>query len=160
MTSERRKVIRTLIRRYLEKAEANQPDLHYSQFRPTPMHAPTGDWSTDCSGLVINAYHWADLWLPYSVKDPGGYGYTGIGNTATILSTNRKRRVPLDRKFFVGDMGLYGSWSHTKHVVICRKNGDVNTSIWTSHGSERGPYAVRLRYRSDFLVVVRAEALA
>jgi hypothetical protein len=33
-------------------------------------------------------------------------------------------------------------------------------SVWTSHGSERGPYSVRLQYRSDLLVVVRSEALA
>ena len=33
-------------------------------------------------------------------------------------------------------------------------------SVWTSHGSERGPYATRLNYRSDLLVVVRAESLA
>lgn len=160
MTSEHRKAIRYVIRRYLEKAEANQPDIHYSQWRPTSLRPPTAEFSTDCSGLVINAFHWADMWLPYLVKDPGGYAYTGIGNTTTILSTNRRRRVPLDHKFFVGDMALFGSWSKTKHVTICRKNGDVNTSIWTSHGSERGPYATRLKYRSDLVCVVRAESLA
>ena len=161
MTAERRKAIRTVIKRYLAKARANQPDIHYSQWRPTNIHAPNGEWSTDCSGLVINAYHWADLWLPYLVKDPGGYGYTGIGNTTTILATNKRRRVPLDRKFFVGDMALFGpSLSNTKHVIICHQNGDRHTALWTSHGSEAGPYAVYLGYRSDLLCVVRAESLA
>jgi hypothetical protein len=150
-----------MIRRYLEQCEANQPNIHYSQWRPTDIHPPSGNWSTDCSGLVINAFHWADMWLPYLVKDPGGYGYTGIGNTTTILSTNRKRVVPLDHKFFVGDMALFGPrLSYTKHVIICRRNGNISTSIWTSHGSERGPYAARLRYRPDLLCVVRAESLA
>jgi hypothetical protein len=100
------------------------------------------------------------MFTTFKVHDPGGWNYTGIGNTSTILSTNRKRRVPLDRQFFIGDMGLYGSWSRTKHVVICRKNGDIDDSIWSSHGSEAGPYPVRLQYRGDLLVVVRAEDLA
>lgn len=163
MTSEQRQVVRTLIRRYLEKAEANKAELHYSQFRPLTSlgFPPSTEFTTDCSGLVISAYKWADMWTPYIVKDPGGYGYTGWGNTTSILSTNKKRRVPLDRKFFVGDMALFGdSLSHTTHVTICRKNGDVDESIWTSHGSEAGPYATRLHYRKDLLVVVRSEALA
>ena len=162
MTSEHRAAIRTVIRRYLEKAEANQPDIHYSQFRPLTSlgDSPTSEFYSDCSGLCISAFYWADMWLPYKVTDPGGYGYTGWGNTTSILSTNRKRRVPLDHKFFVGDMALYGSWAKTKHVTICRRNGDAMSSIWTSHGSERGPYAARLNYRTDLVCVVRAESLA
>lgn len=160
LNPSQRKSARTLIRRYLEKAEDNDRDIHYSQWRPTDIEPPTVEFSTDCSGLVINAHHWADLWLPFLVKDPGGYGYTGIGNTTSILSTNRRRRVPLDHMFYVGDMALYGSWSKTKHVVICRRNGNIRTSIWTSHGSEAGPYSVYVKYRSDLLVVVRSESLA
>jgi len=45
-------------------------------------------------------------------------------------------------------------------VVICRRGGNTMTSLWTSHGSERGPYPVRLLYRSDLLCVVRSESLA
>ena len=93
-------------------------------------------------------------------QDPGGYGYTGYGNTGSILVENRRRRVPLDRKFFVGDMALYGTWSDTKHVTICRRNGNTMTSVWTSHGSEAGPYDTRIIYRDDLLCVVRSEALA
>lgn len=163
MTADQRKHIRTIIKLYLERAEANQPNIHYSQFRPLTSlgDAPSAGFTTDCSGLVISAYYWADMWLPYLVKDPGGYGYTGIGNTGSILHTNQKRRVPLDHKFFVGDMALFGpSFNYTKHTTICRRNGDAYTSVWTSHGSERGPYPTRLRYRTDFLCVVRAESLA
>jgi cell wall-associated NlpC family hydrolase len=162
MTAERRKAIRTIIRRYLERAENNQPDIHYDQMRRLTSlgDPPMSEYTTDCSGLCISAFYWADLWLPYKVKDPSGYNYLGWGNTGSILSTNRKRRVPLDRKFFVGDMALFGSWSNTKHVTICRRNGNMMTSIWTSHGSELGPYATRLKYRTDFLCVVRAESLA
>jgi len=162
MTSEQRKAIRTLIRRYLERAEANQPDIHYSMNRLLTSlgDPPSTEFWTDCSGLAISAFRWADLWLPYKVEDPGGYAYSGAGNTQSILVTNRTRRIPENRMFFVGDMALFGSWSRTKHVTICRRNGTAFTSIWTSHGSERGPYAVRMKYRDDFLCVVRAKSLA
>lgn len=163
MTSEQRSAIRTIIRRYLERCEMAKPGIHYSQFRPLTSlgDAPASGFTTDCSGLTISAFYWADMWLPYKVKDPGGYGYTGWGYTGSILETNKKRRVPLDRKFFVGDMALFGSsLGRTSHVTICRRNGDAMSSIWTSHGNEAGPYPTRLRYRRDLLCVVRAESLA
>lgn len=163
LTSSQRKQARYVIRRYLERAEANKARIHYSQFRPLTSlgDAPSSEFTTDCSGLVISAFYWADLWCPFKVKDPGGYAYSGWGYTGSILSTNRARRVPLDHKFFIGDMALYGdSLTRTGHVTICRQGGDPMSSIWTSHGSEGGPYATRLHYRSDFLLVVRAESLA
>jgi hypothetical protein len=163
LTPDQRKQARYVIRRYLEQAELNQPDIHYSQARPlTALLRPPGSWFwTDCSGLVICAYAWANHWCAFRVKDPGGYGYTGIGNTDTILATNRTRRVPMEHRFFIGDMALYGpNLADTKHVTICRSGGDPLSSIWTSHGSERGPYATRLNYRTDFLCVVRSESLA
>ena len=157
-----KKVARDLIRRYCERSEANSREIHYSQARPMTHlgDSPDSEFWADCSGHTVGAFKWADQYTVFKVRDPGGWNYTGIGNTTTILSTNRKHRVPLDRKFFVGDMALYGphlGW--TKHVVICRKNGDANTSVWTSHGSELGPYPVKLHYRSDLLIVVRAESL-
>jgi cell wall-associated NlpC family hydrolase len=163
LTSEQRATTRTIIRRYLERCEANQPDIHYSQARPLTSlgDPPSSEFTTDCSGLVISAFRWADIWLPWLVKDPGGYAYRGWGFTGSILETNKRRRVPLDHKFFVGDMALFGpSLSRTTHVTICRRNGNTQTAIFTSHGSERGPYATRLLYRRDLLCVVRAESLA
>lgn len=163
MTPDQRQEVRFMIRRYLERAEANRAEIHYSQARPLTSlgDSPDSEFWTDCSGLVISAFYWSDLWTRYTVKSPGGYGYTGYGNTDSILVENRRRRVPLDRKFFVGDCALYGpSLSNTKHVTVCRRNGDTMSSIWTSHGSELGPYPTRLNYRRDLLVVVRSEALA
>lgn len=163
MTPEQRTQTRLLIRRYLERCEANKTDIHYSQFRPITClgDSPDSEFTADCSGLVIAAYYWADMWCSWPVKSPGGYGYTGWGWTGSILSENRTRRVPLDRKLFVGDMALYGpSLSHTTHVTVCRRNGGTQDSIWTSHGSERGPVPTRLSYRRDLLVIVRSEALA
>jgi hypothetical protein len=162
MTSDQRKVIRTIMRRYMERCETYKGRIHYSQVRPFSSlgDPPSQGFTSDCSGYAISAFYWADLWLPYKVKDPGGYGYTGIGNTGTILTTNKTRRVPLDHKFFVGDMALFGPWSDTKHVTVCRRNGGTQDSIWSSLGSELGPYGTRLQYRDDLLCVVRSEALA
>ena len=110
MTPDQRQQARFMIRRYLERCEANQPDIHYSQFRPITSlgDPPNSEFTTDCSGHVISAFYWADMWCPFKVKSPGGYGYTGWGYTGSILAENRSRRVPLDRKFFVGDMALFG----------------------------------------------------
>lgn len=163
LTPDQRKQARHVIRQYLEHAEQNKARIHYSQFRPlTSLGDPPGsEFTTDCSGLVISAYRWSDIWCAFTVKDPGGFGYTGWGNSNSILATNKTRRVPLQHRFYIGDMALYGpSLSNTKHVVICRQGGDVASSVWTSHGSEAGPYPVRLKYRNDFLLVVRSESLA
>jgi hypothetical protein len=163
MTSSQREQARYIMRRYLEQAEAAQPRWHYAQFRPVSVfgNTPSHGGTTDCSGLTIAAYYWADLWCKFPVRSPGGYGYTGYGNTGSILYENRRRRVPLDRKFFVGDMALFGpSVSDTEHVTICRRNGDTMSSLWTSHGSEQGPIPTRLQYRPDLICVVRSEALA
>ncbi len=163
LTPDQRKQARYIIRRYLERAEANRADIGYSQHRLLTCLglSPDAEFDTDCSGLVIAAFRWADIWMPVTIKDPGGYYYSGAGNTQSILGTNRRRRVPLDRKFFVGDMALFGSsLLLTKHMTICRRNGDTNTAIWTSHGRAAGPEPRRLLYRSDFLGVFRSEALA
>ncbi len=163
LTPDQRKQALYMIRRYLERSEANKGKIHYSQIRPFTSlgDSPTNGYTSDCSGYTISAFYWADLWLPFKVKDPGGYGYTGIGNTGTILTTNHRRRVPLDHKFFIGDMALFGPHlGDTKHVTICRRNGDTMTSIWSSLGSELGPYGTYLNYRSDLLLVVRSESLA
>ena len=163
MTPDQRKAVRYTIRRYLERCEDNRGRIHYSQARPLTalLDPPTSTFWTDCSGLVICAYKWADYWHPVLVKDPGGYGYIGYGNTGSILATNKTRRVPPNHKCFIGDMALYGdSLSDTEHVTICRKGGNRANSIWTSHGSELGPYPTYLRYRSDLLAIVRSEALA
>lgn len=163
MNSTQKEVTRHLIQRYCERAEVNKANIHYRQFR-LMNHlgiSPASSFTCDCSGFVTSAFRWADLHTAFPVMDPNGLNYNGTGYTGTLLAQNRKRRVPLDRQFYVGDMGLYGSsLSNTKHVVICRKNGDIHSSIWTSHGSEGGPYAVRLKYRSDLLVVVRQQDLA
>jgi hypothetical protein len=122
---------------------------------------PQRGFTTDCSGLVISAFFACNRGMAVKIKDPGGYNYSGWGYTGSILETNKKRRVPLDHKFFIGDMALFGRHlGATSHVTICRRGGGTQDSIWTSHGSESGPIPTRLLYRRDLLGVFRAESLA
>ena len=163
MTADQRKRARTIIRLYLEACEGNRSKIHYSQFRPVTSlgDLPQRGFTTDCSGLVISAFYEANQKMPVKIKDPGGYNYSGWGYTGSILATNKSRRVPLDHKFFIGDMALFGpSLGNTRHVTICRRGGGTMDSVWTSHGGESGPLPTRLMYRSDLLCVVRAESLA
>jgi hypothetical protein len=163
LNAEQRQIARTLIRRYCEKAEANSADIHYSQRRPMTHLGvpPSHEFTADCSGLVTSAFAWADKYTAFKVQDPNGaqFDYNGYGYTGTLLAANAKRRVR--GKYMVGDIALYGtSFGNTTHTCICRRAGDASSSVWTSHGSEAGPYPVRLNYRSDLIVVVRAASLA
>ena len=163
LTPTQRKRCRYLIRRYCERSEAAKQGIHYSQNRPMTHLgvAPERGFTADCSGFATSAFFWADKYMRARVDDPNGLGYQGFGWTGTLLFYNRKRTVPLERLFYVGDMALYGtSLSNTTHVTICRRNGHAEDAVWTSHGSEAGPYPVLLRYRSDLLCVVRTEDLA
>ena len=93
LTPDQRQAARLIIRRYLEKAEGNQPDIHYSQARPLTASGEAA--GLDHVDRLLRAVHsgvrWADLWSAFTVKDPGGFAYAGWGFTGTILSTNRKR---------------------------------------------------------------------
>lgn len=156
---------RDLIATYLRRCEETRTKKHYSQARPMTHlgKPPSAEWTADCSGYATSAFRWADLAMSIKVNDPNGplYNYNGYGYTGTLLANNKTRRIPLDRKFFVGDLALYGpSLSNTTHVCICRRNGEAMTALWSSHGNERGPYPVYLMYRRDLLCVVRTADLA
>jgi cell wall-associated NlpC family hydrolase len=162
LTPDQKEAARFLIRRYCERAEDTRSTKHYSQNRPMNHlgRSPSSPWTADCSGYVTGAFRWADLQLKASIDDPNGLHYNGFGFTGTLLANNRKGRVPLDHKFYIGDMALFGpSLSNTTHVILCRRNGKSMTALWSSHGSELGPYPVYLSYRPDLLCVVRAEDL-
>lgn len=158
-----KKIARDLIRNYCIRCENTRGRIHYSQARPMTHlgDSPGHEWSADCSGYATSAFFWADRYTVFPVRDPNGMGYNGYGFTGTLLAHNKKRNVPLRRDyFFTGDMAIYGSslWN-TKHVTICRRNGNAKQSIWSSHGREAGPEPTRLHYRSDLLIVVRSESL-
>lgn len=141
---------------YLLNMENNRSRWHYRQQRP--MHSlgvvPANGGSDDCSSLCVAALYWARKHTGVPVPDPAGYGYSGYGNTVSLYTVNRSRKLSLSGEFEVGDIGLYGPYA-TRHAVICRQRGSVQSAIWTSHGSEAGPYPVKLLYRGDFFAAVR-----
>jgi hypothetical protein len=162
LTPTQKKKARGFITNYCVKCEAHERTKHYSQHRPMTHlgDSPEQTWYADCSGYVTSALYWADKWgVGFKVEDPNGLDYSGWGYTGTLLSHNFRHQVPLDHNFYVGDIGLYGPASRTRHTVICRKGGNISTAIWSSFGSERGPIPVRLRYRSDVLCVLRPWSL-
>ena len=161
LTPNEKKKARATIAKYLLECEAHEASKHYTQHRPMNHlgRAPNQAWDADCSGYATGALYWADKWLPFPIEDPNGLGYSGWGYTGTLLSHNIRHQVPVDRKFFVGDMASYGPASRTRHVVICSKAGTIATARWSSFGSERGPNHVEIHYRPDLLCVVRPRSL-
>lgn len=163
LTPNEKKRVRTVIRNYLEACEGSERIIHYSQHRPmTHLGVPARKgFTADCSGLVTGAFYRAREITALPVQDPNGLGFSGWGYTGTLLAANASRSVrPLkDRVFFIGDIVIYGTPTHTKHTAICRKGGRLEWSVWTSHGSEAGPIPVRLDYRPDIVGVYRPWSL-
>lgn len=141
---------------YLAECEAFRSRIHYRQQRPMRSLGddPSGGFYGDCSELVVAAYYWARIHTGIHVPDPSGYGYEGYGNTVSIYYNNRYRKIPSFGTFVVGDAALYGP-SASRHTTICRQAGTSSTAVFTSHGSEIGPYPTRLYYRPDLFAVVR-----
>jgi hypothetical protein len=147
--------IRAAITDFCEKAEANEANWHYSQNRPIkPDVDPSGSSITsDCSGIVIQAYHYALETTGLDVPDPAKQNWTGFGNTD--LHEDDHPQVT-DGRYEVGDLAHYSS---PAHVTICRKAGDASRAVWTSHGQESGPDPRTLHYRDGFRFVVRPPLL-
>lgn len=161
LTPNEKRAVRQSIARYCERCENAKASIHYSQARPMTHLGvpPERGFTADCSGHSTGCFYWAREKTGLPVEDPNGLSFNRTGYTGTLLAANRDRQVPFDRVFFVGDLALYGTWARTTHVVTCRKGGRAAEAVWTSHGSEAGPYAVRLRYRSDLLCVLRPWSL-
>jgi len=145
--------VRAAITDFLEKAEANEASWHYSQNRPIEVDVdPSAPSITaDCSGIVIQAYHHAQITTGLAVPDPAKQNWSGFGNTD--LHEDDHPQVT-DGTYLVGDLAHYHG-----HVTICREAGDASTAVWTSHGQESGPDPRTLHYRSDFRFVVRPPLL-
>lgn len=142
---------------YLRDCEQNASRIHYRQQRPMTSLGddPGSGFYGDCSELVVAACFWARLKSDVHIPDPSGYGYAGYGNSDSLYQQNRWRSLPWGGSFETGDIAIYGPAFRTRHVTICRAAGSAATAIFTSHGSEAGPFATRVRYRSDLLAIVR-----
>jgi hypothetical protein len=135
-----------------EKAEAR---WHYSQRRPFSGFGdgPTAWHDDDCSAYVSLVFYAAGRNSKHPVADPlGPQGhYSGWGYTGTALAFLDTHHAPPE-KYRVGDIAIYGTVSDTVHMVVCRKAGTSDSSIWSSHGNEGGPQPVKLHYHPSPLV--------
>lgn len=162
LTPNEKRDARKLIAKFLRLSEQNRAKITYTQARPFKvMVYPDQGYRGDCSSYVTQAFAYAwDILDGVPLHDPNGpVEYDGYGWTGTLLATNHGHRVPLDRRFFVGDLAIYGSFFNTKHVTVCRKNGLLADAVFSSHGSESGPKATRVSYRNDLVGVYRPVSL-
>lgn len=148
---------------YFLRCERSERLIHYKQkFRNTYGIPPESGFTADCSELTIDGSYWAWKHNTYGilVPDPSGNHYNGQGNTTSIRNNpENANHVPLNHKFFVGDMAQYRD---SDHVTTCRLGGTIKTAIFTSHGKEAGPVPTQLwSYRRDeLLYVIRPAILA
>ncbi len=157
MTPTQKTRARAKIAADCKAARANEVRIHYSQARPFHFVDEIGiGWHTfDCSGFIVNVF-WGvmddlRLWL----ADPSGQRFSGFGNTWSMEQWLREHGKRITTQgFLVGDIVMYDG-----HTAICHSKGTASTSNWTSHGSERGPVAVKLHYRDDVVGVWRHPAL-
>ncbi len=143
---------------YCAAAVANEPKIHYSQMRPFPFvdRIDVGWHTLDCSGFVINSF-WNGMHdLAVYAADPSGQKYSGYGNTWTMEAWLRLygKNVTKQTTYWVGDIAMFNG-----HTMVCSRNGNAQTSAWTSHGSEGGPSLRTLHYRNDLVGVWRHPAL-
>jgi hypothetical protein len=133
-----------------EKAEAR---WHYSQRRPyTGLGDAPQTWHTDdCSSYCALVFWWAGHHTGHPVADPLAMHFSGWGWTGSAYAYLKAHHAPPE-KYRVGDIAIYGTVSDTVHMVVCRKAGTSDTSIWSSHGNEGGPQPVKLHYHPSPLV--------
>jgi cell wall-associated NlpC family hydrolase len=133
--------IRAAIVAFCHWGIANEPTIHYAQQRPMErLRAPAElqqlpRWC-DCSEFATDAYYAA------GAPDPNGQGYNGTGFTGTLLLHGR--RIGIDDAQ-PGDLAVFGP-APGHHVVVLLEHGSANSGdpVVCSHGSERGPVALRL----------------
>jgi hypothetical protein len=143
---------------YLLRSIRAASKWHYSQARAMTNMGTSPDvvQSGDCSSQSTTAYYWSRKQTGVAVPDPNRYcpgfgGYNGYGWTGSLVYAPR-----CYAPYREGDLAIYGpSTGDTSHVCTCYADGDASSSEWCSNGSEEGPYAVELNYRSDLLCVVR-----
>ena len=141
-------------------AESYESRWHYSQRRPySGLGVGPANWHTDdCSSYCDLVFWWAGHYSGHPVSAPLGYHYSGYGNTQSAYDYLKAHSAPED-KYRIGDMAIYGTSWLTKHMTVCRKEGDRSKAVWSSFGREQGPEPHDLHYRSDLVGVYRHSAL-
>jgi hypothetical protein len=143
--------VRAKLTEFAERA-IGEPDWYYSQNRAVDISvSPDGSNTSDCSGSVIQAFHFARRETGLEVPDPALQGWSGYGNTSYYEDDHPK---VTSGSYLVGDLAHYDG-----HVCLCYRAGDAETADWFSFGSEP-PSQRKLHYRSDFRKVVRPPLVA
>lgn len=134
---------------------AREPQVHYDQGRPINIirygnKPPKMPISEDCSGTFIGC-----AWLAGAKSPDRSYGYSGSGNTDSLIDGGFNIRVSdiekYCKKYYIG--GFYGPspWD-TTHVVAVKSP----TQIY-SHGREGGPeIRNNIYYHPQPLIAVKA----
>jgi hypothetical protein len=143
--------VRAKITEFCERA-IGEPDWAYSQNRAVDVSVnPDGGNTSDCSGSVIQAFHFAKRETGLDVPDPAKQGWSGYGNTDYFQTDHPK---VTSGSYLVGDLAHYDG-----HVCCCYRPGTADSADWFSFGSEP-PSKRKLHYRSDFEKVVRPPLVA
>lgn len=129
--------MRRAIVAYCHWGIAHEPQIHYAQVRPMPLgHRHSLPMRTDCSGFATLAY--CDAGAP----DPNGLHYSGLGYTGTMLEHGR----PVTKaQAKAGDLVIFGAFPGHHVCVVLEAGFDP---LLASHGSERGPVAVRFSHEA------------
>lgn len=124
---------------------AHEPQVHYSQVRPYPVHAKPGQYpiTLDCSSAVTLLCKWAGL------KDPNGphYNYNGYGYTGTLLD-GPCRHYFSPARAYVGALVIFGPGTGEHAAMVIGELG--HNPLLFSHGMERGPLAIRLHDEAQY----------
>lgn len=139
-----KKLVRAEMTMFCTEAEKYESRWSYSQNRPFRGFgvAPQSWHIDDCSAYCSLVFYWASHHVRGgSMADPLGMHYSGWGNTGTAYSYLKNHKINNDMKFYVGDMAIFWnpSENRTVHMMVCRKNGEEGTAIWSSFGSQSGP---------------------
>jgi len=116
---------------------AHEPQIHYGQVRPFPLTRAL-PLTTDCSGFVTLCCFLA------GAPDPNGNGYDGYGWTGTLL---RSLEAIDAEDAQPGDVVVWGRYPG-RHCAIVLEPGD--DPLLCSHGTERGPVAIRFSDESRY----------
>lgn len=130
--------IRDKIVSHAKWAAANEPSIHYAQYRPMDHlnKVRALPWTTDCSEFVTTIYHWS------GAPDPNGMGYNGYGYTGTLLERGTPVAIYQVRR---GDLVIWGAFPGHHTAVFVEDANSSHIDPWiVSHGSERGPLELRL----------------
>ena len=155
--SDEMTLVQYWVRDFWMKAIANAVKWHYDQGRPGDVTVkPEDGGESDCSLMCIQSVRYAQTKSGIIVLDPAKQDFTGFGNTDWYEDDWPKIGPP----FRIGDMAHF---QNERHVIMCIKEGNVDTAQWGSNGSEIAPELLTLRgynrYPDEYMFTVRPDLL-